>query len=148
MTRKRRRLYVLLLALLGLGTTAALVLTALKDDLVFFYAPADLASKSLPPEKRFRLGGLVEPGSVVREGATIRFKVTDGAATVPVTFTGVVPDLFREGQGVIAEGRLARDGQFTAREILAKHDENYMPPEVAEALKRNGQFKPVAGSKP
>jgi cytochrome c-type biogenesis protein CcmE len=145
MTRKKRRLYMLGLAMLGLGSATALALTAFQDNLVFFYSPSDLkvrqADGQLPGARTFRLGGLVETGSVhkLADGRTIEFTVTDGAATVPVTYGGIVPDLFREGQGVVAEGRLGPDGTFAARELLAKHDEKYMPPEVADALKRAGQ---------
>ncbi|QQP89374.1 cytochrome c maturation protein CcmE [Skermanella sp. TT6] len=139
MTRKKRRLYMLGLALLGLGTATALALTAFEDNLVFFYSPSDLAAQQVG-ERSFRLGGLVEENSVKRlpDGLTIEFRVTDTARSVPVTYAGIVPDLFREGQGVVAEGRLRPDGVFVAREVLAKHDENYMPPEVADALTRAG----------
>jgi cytochrome c-type biogenesis protein CcmE len=137
--KKKRRLIILLLALLGLGTATALVLTAFQDNLVFFYSPSDL--KEHPPGGRsFRLGGLVEAGSVARQpdGVSVRFTVTDFKSAVAVTYTGLLPDLFREGQGVVAEGRLRPDGLFEAREVLAKHDEKYMPPEVTDALKRAG----------
>lgn len=137
--KKKRRLYVLALAMLGLGTATALVLTAFQDNLVFFYSPSDL--KEHPAGTRsFRLGGLVEAGSVARQpdGLTVRFTVTDFKNTVAVTYRGLLPDLFREGQGVVAEGRLRPDGLFEAREVLAKHDEKYMPPEVGDALKRAG----------
>ena len=143
MTRKKRRLYMLGLALLGLGSATALALTAFQDNLVFFYSPSDLQAKTLPPEQLFRLGGLVETGSVERRGddartVEVRFRITDLEHSVPVIYAGILPDLFREGQGVVAEGRLRPDGVFVAREVLAKHDENYMPPEVADALNRAG----------
>jgi cytochrome c-type biogenesis protein CcmE len=144
MTRKKRRLYMLGLALLGLGTATALTLTAFEDNLVFFFSPTDLQAKAAEVRDRnFRLGGLVEQGSVERrpDGITVLFKVSDGPHAVPVTYTGQLPDLFREGQGVVVEGRLRPDGVFVAREVLAKHDENYMPPEVADALKRAEHFK-------
>ena len=136
--KKKRRLYILLLAALGLGTATALVLTAFQDNLVFFYSPSDLAAHPTGG-RTFRLGGMVEKGSLSRppEGG-VRFTVTDYKAVVAVTYTGLLPDLFREGQGVVAEGRLRPDGLFEAREVLAKHDEKYMPPEVADALKRAG----------
>lgn len=139
MIRKKQRLAMLLLAALGLGTATALVLTAFEDNLVFFYSPSDLQVRTVG-DRTFRLGGLVEPGSVQRQddGLTIQFTVTDLANRVPVIFKGLLPDLFREGQGVIAEGKLGGDGVFQAREVLAKHDENYMPPEVADALQRAG----------
>ena len=141
MTPKRRRLWLLLGSLSALGVAAALVLTALNDNLVFFYSPTQVAEKSIGPERRFRLGGLVEEGSVQKEGQIVRFTITDTNKTLKVTYRGILPDLFREGQGVIAEGSIGPDGVFTAREILAKHDENYMPPEVAKALKESGKWK-------
>ncbi len=141
MTPKRRRLWLLLGSLATLGVAATLVLTALNDNLVFFYSPTQVAEKGIGPDRRFRLGGLVEQGSVQKEGQVVRFSVTDTNKTVKVTYRGILPDLFREGQGVIAEGSIGPDGVFTAREILAKHDENYMPPEVAKALKESGQWK-------
>jgi cytochrome c-type biogenesis protein CcmE len=141
MTPKRRRLWLLLGSLGTLGVAAALVLTALNDNLVFFYSPTQVAEKNIGPDRRFRLGGLVEQGSVQKEGQVVRFTVTDTNKTVKVTYRGILPDLFREGQGVIAEGSIGPDGVFTAREILAKHDENYMPPEVAKALKESGKWK-------
>ena len=141
MTPKRRRLWLLIGSLGTLGVAAALVLTALNDNLVFFYSPTQVAEKGIAADKRFRLGGLVEQGSVKKEGQTVSFVVTDTNKTVKVVYVGILPDLFREGQGVIAEGSLSPDGVFAAREILAKHDENYMPPEVAKALKESGQWK-------
>jgi cytochrome c-type biogenesis protein CcmE len=144
-TRKRRRLYVLLLGLLGLGTATALTLAAFQDHLVFFYSPTDIATRKAPHDRSMRIGGLVEVGSIERTAGQgqpeIRFRVTDMASAVPVVFSGVVPDLFREGQGVVANGRLGPDGVFRASELLARHDENYMPTEVAEALKRSGHWK-------
>jgi cytochrome c-type biogenesis protein CcmE len=137
--RKKRRLIVLVLVMLGLGTATALVLSAFQDTLVFFYSPTDLQAHP-PGERGIRVGGLVEAGSVRRQpdGATVRFTVTDLKTSVAVTYTGLLPDLFREGQGVVAEGRLRPDGVFEAREVLAKHDEKYMPPTVADALRRAG----------
>ena len=118
-----------------LGVAVGLVLFAMRDSIVFFYSPSEVAEMRIAPGQRFRLGGLVEAGSVVRgEGTSVRFVITDQAKTLPVTYTGVLPDLFREGQGVIAHGRLDATGEFVADEVLAKHDENYMPPEVAESL--------------
>jgi cytochrome c-type biogenesis protein CcmE len=153
MTRKRRRLTVLLLAGLGLGSATALTLTAFQDNLVFFRSPSDVAAERPAPERAFRLGGLVESGSVERETAAdgrpvARFRVTDGAHVVPVSYTGVLPDLFREGQGVVTLGRLGPDGVFHASEVLARHDETYMPPEVADALKRAGHWNPAEGAAP
>jgi cytochrome c-type biogenesis protein CcmE len=123
-----------------LVVAAALVLVSLSDNIVFFYSPTQVAEKNIPPDRRFRLGGLVEPGSVRKQGEEVRFRVTDTVKAVDVVYRGLLPDLFREGQGVIAEGQL-RDGVFQAREVLAKHDEQYMPPEVAKALKEAGRWK-------
>ena len=129
-----------------LGAAATLVLSALSDNIVFFYSPTQLAEKHLSPDRRFRLGGLVENGSVRKEGTEVRFRVTDLRKSVEVVYRGILPDLFREGQGVIAEGSLGPDGIFVAREVLAKHDENYMPPEVAKALKESGRWKEGEGT--
>jgi cytochrome c-type biogenesis protein CcmE len=147
MTRKRRRLYILLLCLIGLGSAAALTLTAFQDNLVFFYSPTDLVEKQVPRERNLRLGGLVETGSVERvAGSTeVRFRVTDLQNVVQVVYAGALPDLFREGQGVVAQGQFTAEGVFRAREVLAKHDENYMPPEVAESLKRSGRWQETVG---
>ena len=140
--RKKQRLYIVLLAMLLLGGASALVLTAMGDNLVYFYGPTELmARKDITPERRLRIGGLVEQGSVVKDGKTIRFKVSDTTNALPVVYTGLLPDLFREGQGVVAEGRLGRDGIFQASEVLAKHDENYMPKEVQDALKTQGHWQ-------
>jgi cytochrome c-type biogenesis protein CcmE len=141
MTPKRRRMWLLVASLAVLGGAVSLVLTALNDNLVFFYSPTQIAEKSIPPERRFRLGGLVEMGSVKKDGQEVRFVVTDTHKTIAVVYRGLLPDLFREGQGVVAEGSLGADGVFVAREVLAKHDENYMPPEVAKAIKDAGQWK-------
>ncbi len=143
MKAKRRRLWLLVGSLSVLGVAAALVLTSLSDNIVFFYSPTQLAEKKIPPERRFRLGGLVEAGSLKKstDGQEFRFRITDTAKTVDVVYRGLLPDLFREGQGVIAGGALDGGGVFVAREVLAKHDENYMPPEVARALKEAGQWK-------
>ena len=153
MTRKRRRLNVLLLCGLGLGSATALTLTAFQDNLVFFRSPSDIAREAPPAGRAFRLGGLVENGSLEREAGpdgrpVARFRVTDGANTLPVTYAGILPDLFREGQGVVALGLLAPDGTFRASEVLARHDETYMPPEVADALKRSGHWNPAEGGAP
>jgi cytochrome c-type biogenesis protein CcmE len=140
-TPKRKRLYLLLGSLAVLGVAATLVLSALNDNLVFFYSPTQLADKHIAPDRRFRLGGLVEAGSVKKNGQEVRFTVTDTHKTVQVVYRGLLPDLFREGQGVVAEGSLGPDGVFVARDVLAKHDENYMPPEVAKAIKDAGQWR-------
>jgi cytochrome c-type biogenesis protein CcmE len=142
MTRKQRRGVLIGGCLAVLGLAVGLVLFAMRDSIVFFYSPSEVTEMKIAPGQRFRLGGLVETGSVVRgEGTTIRFAVTDKAKTLPVTFTGVLPDLFREGQGVVAEGTLEPDGIFHADNVLAKHDENYMPPEVAKKLKAEGLWR-------
>lgn len=145
MTRKRKRLLAVLGLMGGLGIAAALVLSAFNDNLVFFHSPSDVAGKQLPAGRLFRLGGLVEQGSVKKDGLNTDFVVTDLRASIPVRYTGMLPDLFREGQGVVANGRLDAEGRFVATEVLAKHDENYMPPEVAEALKKSGQWHEKPG---
>ena len=123
-----------------LGVAAALVLNAFRSNLVFFFTPSQVADNEAPRDRTFRIGGLVEAGSVVREkdALTVRFRVTDTAKTIPVVYSGILPDLFREGKGVVAQGRLEPGGTFRASEVLAKHDENYMPPEAADALKKAG----------
>jgi cytochrome c-type biogenesis protein CcmE len=140
-TRKGRRLVLIGLAGAVLAAAAALVLTALNDTIVFFNAPTQIVETPPAPGTRLRLGGLVEAGSVKRDGSNVTFAVTDGVNKVDVTFTGLLPDLFREGQGVIAEGSLGTDGVFRADSVLAKHDETYMPKEVADALKKQGTWK-------
>ncbi len=128
---------------------AALVLNALRDSIVFFSTPAMVAEKHIAPGKRFRLGGMVESGSLVRgDNLAVSFKVSDGNATLPVAYKGILPDLFREGQGVVAEGALDAAGVFKADTVLAKHDENYMPKDVADALKKQGRWKEGEGGKP
>ena len=136
-------------ALVVLAIAAGLVLNALRDSIVFFSTPTMAAEKQVPVGKRFRLGGMVEQGSLVRgENLAVSFKVSDGGATLPVTYKGILPDLFREGQGVVAEGALDASGTFKADTVLAKHDENYMPKEVADALKKQGRWQEGAGGKP
>lgn len=143
MTRKQRRLYFVVLGLLAVGAATALVLSALRQDIVFFFSPSEIVSAKVQTEgRRIRLGGLVEQGSVIKDGPEIRFRVTDGVNALPVIYSGLLPDLFREGQGVVTEGRMAADGTtFIASEVLAKHDENYMPKEVAESLKKSGHWQ-------
>jgi cytochrome c-type biogenesis protein CcmE len=142
MTRKQRRAVLIGTCLAVLAVAVGLVLFALRDSIVFFYTPSEVAEKQLVSGQRFRLGGLVENGSVKRgERTTVSFVITDKRSTLPVTFTGVLPDLFREGQGVVAEGVLKSDGVFHADSVLAKHDENYMPPEVAKKLKEQGVWR-------
>ncbi len=141
MKRKHKRLTFVGIAMLLLAGAAALILVALEESIVFFHSPTDLLTKDTRANQRLRLGGLVEDGSVEKPGGgVVTFRVTDTTNTVPVRFKGILPDLFREGQGVIAEGRFVT-GVFQADEVLAKHDETYMPPEVAEALKKSGQWK-------
>jgi len=146
MRPKRRRLYFVLAGMAALGIAVALVLAAFEDNLVFFSSPTDVYARDLPSDRKFRLGGLVEEQSVKKsnDGLTTTFRITDLTSAVPVAYTGILPDLFREGQGVVTEGRLGPDGVFIAESVLAKHDENYMPPEVAEALKKSGQWKGAA----
>jgi cytochrome c-type biogenesis protein CcmE len=128
--------------LVVLGVAVGLVLYAMRSSIVFFYSPSEVAKMQIAPGQRFRLGGLVETGSVERgEGTSVRFAVTDTSKTLTVTYTGVLPDLFREGQGVVAEGMLAPDGLFHADSVLAKHDETYMPPEVAKKLREQGLWR-------
>jgi cytochrome c-type biogenesis protein CcmE len=153
-SRKKRRMWVLLLCAIGLGSATALTLTAFQDNLVFFRSPSDIIADRPTPERAFRLGGLVEAGSVQRDPAVagerpkVHFRVTDGANAIHVTYQGVLPDLFREGQGVVTMGRFGVDGIFRASEVLARHDETYMPPEVADALKRAGHWQPEQGPAP
>ena len=137
--RTKRALWIVA-GLAGLGIAASLVLNAFQSNLVFFFTPTQIATNEAPHDRAFRMGGLVEAGSVQREkdGLTVHFRVTDTAKTIPVVYTGILPDLFREGKGVVAQGRLGSDGVFKASEVLAKHDENYMPPEAADALKKAG----------
>jgi len=137
---RTKRAIAIVAGLAALGAAAALVLNAFNSNLVFFFTPSQVAAHEAPHGRAFRIGGLVEAGSVVRDkdALTVHFRVTDTAQTIPVVYTGILPDLFREGKGVVAQGRLESDGTFRATEVLAKHDENYMPPEAAEALKKAG----------
>ncbi|KLN60639.1 cytochrome C biogenesis protein CcmE [Kiloniella spongiae] len=143
MTRKSRRMYVLVVAIALLASATALVLTALDDNITYFYSPSDLKTKQVTIGRAIRLGGLVEDGTFEKlgDGLKVKFSITDGAETVAVTYQGILPDLFREGQGVITEGSLNEKGEFIAHEVLAKHDENYMPTEVIEALKASGEWR-------
>ncbi len=150
--RHKRFMWIALgLAVIAVATT--LVLRAFQSNLVFFFTPTEVADKKAPQDRAFRLGGLVTAGSLKRnpDGLTVSFDVTDTAKTIPVSFTGILPDLFKEGKGVVAQGKLGPDGVFRASDVLAKHDENYMPPEAAEALKKAGhpiEGKVFAGQKP
>jgi len=142
MTRKQRRLVLIGGSLGVLALAAVLVLSALKDSIVFFNSPSDVVEKKVAPGSRIRLGGLVKPGSLQRgDQLAVRFEVTDGKEAIAVSYQGILPDLFREGQGVIAEGAIQPNGAFKADAVLAKHDERYMPKEVADALKKTGHWK-------
>jgi cytochrome c-type biogenesis protein CcmE len=148
MTRKQQRLGLLALGMAALGGATALVLTAFNDNLVFFYSPSELKAKAVGIDRRVRIGGLVEAHSLSRtgDGQGILFRITDGSADIPVVYQGPLPDLFREGQGAVAEGKLRSDGAFAASSVLAKHDENYMPREVVDALKKSGHWQEGAPS--
>jgi len=145
--QRTRRAVAIAAGVAIVGVAVGLVLKAFQSNLVFFFTPTQVAGKQAPLDRNFRIGGLVEEGSVKRQADALRvnFKVTDGAQTIPVTYVGILPDLFKEGKGVVAEGKLGADGLFTASQVLAKHDENYMPPEAAEALKQAGH--PMAKEK-
>jgi cytochrome c-type biogenesis protein CcmE len=136
MKPRHKRLIAIAGGVAVLAVAAALVLMAFQENLVFFFTPSQIAAKEAPLGKTFRIGGMVEKGSVKREGVEVRFNVTDTAKTLPVVYRGQLPDLFREGKGVVAQGQLGPDGVFRAREVLAKHDENYMPPEAAHAVEQ------------
>jgi cytochrome c-type biogenesis protein CcmE len=138
---RTKRIAIVAGGLAALAVAAGLILTAFQQNLVFFFTPSQVAAKEAPQGRTFRIGGMVEKGSVARQadGLTVRFMVTDTAKSIPVVYRGALPDLFREGKGVVAQGRVGADGVFMASEVLAKHDENYMPPEAAEAVKRAGE---------
>jgi cytochrome c-type biogenesis protein CcmE len=136
MKSRHKRLALIGGGLAALGVAAALILSAFQENLVFFFSPSDVVAQKAPRDRAFRIGGLVEEGSVKRDGVLVSFKVTDTAQTIPVVYQGILPDLFREGKGVVAQGKLGADGVFRASEVLAKHDENYMPPEAAHAVEQ------------
>ncbi len=138
MKSRHKKLMVIVLGLAGLGIATALILNAFQSNLVFFFSPTQVARGEAPTDRAFRIGGLVEVGSVKREadGLTVHFVVTDTAKSMPVVYKGILPDLFKEGKGVVAEGKLGKDGVFSSTQVLAKHDENYMPPEAAHALEQ------------
>ena len=138
MKPRHRRLAWIAAGVLALCLAVGLVLNAFRSNLVFFFTPTEVSQGKAPTGRTFRIGGLVETGSLQREGTSVRFRVTDNAQTIVVAYTGILPDLFKEGRGVVAQGSLQSDGSFRASEVLAKHDENYMPPEAAEALRRAG----------
>jgi cytochrome c-type biogenesis protein CcmE len=133
---RHKRIAAIALGVVALGAATALVLTAFEQNLVFFFTPSQVAANEAPQGRTFRIGGMVVAGSVKRDGVEVRFVVTDTAKTIPVVYRGALPDLFREGKGVVAQGQLGADGVFRAREVLAKHDENYMPPEAAHAVEK------------
>ena len=146
MTRKQRRLILIGSGMGVLAIAATLVLFALRDSIVFFNSPTDVVEKNVAPGSRIRLGGLVKPGTLTRgDNLLVRFEVTDGNKSVLVSYTGILPDLFREGQGIVTEGALDAAGAFRADSVLAKHDETYMPKEVADALKKQGHWKTEGG---
>ncbi len=140
MKPRHKRMIWIASGVAALAVAVGLVLNAFQSNLVFFFTPTQIANGEAPKGKTFRIGGLVEPGSVKREsdGTTVNFRVTDNAKTIDVAYKGILPDLFKEGRGIVAQGQVQGDGSFRASEVLAKHDENYMPPEAAEALKRAG----------
>ena len=153
MKARHKRFMWIAIGLLIIAVAVALVLRAFNSNLVFFFTPSEVVEHKAPKDRTFRIGGMVTAGSVTRQkdGLTVKFDVTDTAKTIPVTYTGILPDLFKEGKGVVAQGRIGADGVFKASEVLAKHDENYMPPEAAEALKKAGypiEGKVFAGQKP
>lgn len=146
MTRKQKRIAIILGFGAVLVAALALILSGLRDQIVFFRSPTEVVAGKVRPGENFRLGGLVENGSIEKSpNQMVRFRVTDGANVIAVTYQGLLPDLFREGQGVVTEGRLDPSGQFTASTVLARHDENYMPREVADALKKQGHWQPKQG---
>jgi len=148
MKRRHKRIIFIVCCVAALGLAAWLVLAAFKDNLVFFFSPTQIASKEAPVGRTFRIGGLVQDGSIKRDndGLTIRFTVTDTANTIPVVYKGILPDLFKEGRGCVAQGKVGSDGVFYADQIMAKHDENYMPPEAAKALEQGKDINKIKNS--
>ncbi len=148
MKRRHKRIGIILVGLAGLSLAAFLVASAFRQNLVFFFSPTQVAAKEAPVDRTFRIGGLVEDGTLKREndGLTVRFTVTDTAASIPVVYKGILPDLFKEGRGCVAQGKIGPDGVFQAEQVLAKHDENYMPPEAGEAIDKAKHAKEAAKS--
>ena len=148
MKRRHKRIGIIVAGLVGLGIATYLVGSAFRNNLVFFFSPTQVAAKEAPVNRTFRIGGLVEEGTLKRDndGLTVRFTVTDTAASIPVIYKGILPDLFKEGRGCVAQGRLGSDGVFQAEEVLAKHDENYMPPEAGEAIDKAKHAKEASKS--
>ncbi len=134
MKRRHRRIAVIVVGLAGLGLAAFLAASAFRNNLVFFFSPTEVAAKKAPVGRTFRVGGLVQEGTLKRDGLNVQFTVTDTAASIPVVYNGILPDLFKEGRGCVAQGKIGADGVFHAEQVLAKHDENYMPPEAGQAL--------------
>lgn len=134
MKRRHKRIAFIVAGVAGLALAAFLVLNAFQNNLVFFFSPTQVAAKEAPIDRTFRIGGLVQEGTVQRDGLTVRFTVTDTAASIPVVYNGILPDLFKEGRGCVAQGKIGADGVFHAEQVLAKHDENYMPPEAGKAI--------------
>lgn len=146
MKRRHKRIAFILVGVFGLFVAAYLVTTAFRNNLVFFFSPTQVAAKEAPVNRTFRIGGLVQEGTLKRDGLRATFVVTDTAASIPVVYNGILPDLFKEGKGCVAQGRIGEDGVFHAEEVLAKHDENYMPPEAGEALDKAKHAREAAKS--
>jgi cytochrome c-type biogenesis protein CcmE len=146
MKRRHKRVAFIFVSLVGLSIAAYLVASAFRNNLVFFFSPTQVAAKEAPVDRTFRIGGLVQEGTLKRDGLKVHFTVTDTAASIPVTYTGILPDLFKEGKGCVAQGKIGSDGVFQAEQVLAKHDENYMPPEAGEALDKAKHARDAAKS--
>jgi cytochrome c-type biogenesis protein CcmE len=148
MKRRHKRIGIIVVGLAGLALAAFLALSAFKENLVFFFSPTQVAAKEAPVDRTFRIGGLVQDGTLKRDsdGLTVRFTVTDTAASIPVVYKGILPDLFKEGRGCVAQGKIGSDGVFHAEQVLAKHDENYMPPEAGEAIDKAKHAKEASKS--
>jgi cytochrome c-type biogenesis protein CcmE len=144
MKRRHRRIAFILVGLAGLGLAAFLAASAFRNNLVFFFSPTEVAAKKAPVGRTFRVGGLVQEGTLKRDGLNVQFTVTDTAASIPVVYNGILPDLFKEGRGCVAQGKIGSDGVFHAEQVLAKHDENYMPPEAGQALDKAKQAREAA----
>ena len=144
MKRRHRRIAFIVVGLVSLGIAAYLAASAFRSNLVFFFSPTQVAAKEAPVDRTFRIGGLVQEGTLKRDGLNVQFTVTDTAASVPVVYNGILPDLFKEGRGCVAQGKISSDGVFHAEQVLAKHDENYMPPEAGEALDKAKHAKEAA----
>ena len=146
MKRRHKRIAFIFAGLAGLAIAALLVLNAFQNNLVFFFSPTQVIAKEAPVDRTFRIGGLVQEGTLQRDGLTVRFTVTDTAASIPVVYNGILPDLFKEGRGCVAQGKIGADGVFQAEQVLAKHDENYMPPEAGKAIDKAKHAKEASKS--